>query len=81
MADAWDYGPGDASSASLSFAEMLSGGSKALAAIVNASNDVSKALGSSSATSNSRQDDAAKKATIPTWMWVLGAVAVWKMTR
>lgn len=83
MADvsAWDYGPGDQSSGSLSFAEMLSGGSQALSAIIGASNDVKKALGSSSVTTNSRTDSANTGGKIPAWLWLVGAVVLYKAAK
>jgi hypothetical protein len=78
MANAWDYGPGDRSSVSLSLEEMLSGGSQALTAIVNASNDIKKALGSSSVSASETKPESK---SMPVWVWVIGAVIVYKVAK
>lgn len=80
MADAWDYGPGNRDdSSSLSFADMLSQGSKALTDIVNAGNSVKRALNSSSV---SDQGSAAPKSTgVPIWVWLIGAAVLYKAVK
>lgn len=81
MADAWDYGPGDQSSASLTFADMLSQGSNALASIVNAGNSIKSALGSSSVSKGAENNQSAAKSGVPVWMWLIGAVVVYKVVK
>jgi hypothetical protein len=72
-------GPPEQSS-SMSFAEMISGGSKALQQIINAGNDVKKALNGTSVSQGSSSDLSAKP-SVPIWVWLIGAVVLYKVTK
>ena len=75
MANPWDYGPGNVDD-SMSFADMLSGGTKAITDIVSAGNSIKAALANGTAAIQDAQQQNKPKGVSPLLL-IGGAVLVY----
>lgn len=84
MADAWDYGPGNVDD--YSFSSTLAAFTTAAAQSAAAINSVRASVASvtnpaSTVTTNSRTDVAQTTSKTPAWVWLIGAVVIFKVLK